>query len=140
LVAIFTKREIDSMLSQTRPARRIGPLLPCALLLACTSSYFRPKAAESLHCPEDQLQVEEKTAYSSKVTGCGKSDVIVLDGAGALISVRERAAFELSCASDSIEVIVIDPNLYGAAGCGKKITYRHFSGHGITAQAASVSQ
>jgi hypothetical protein len=128
------------MVNETRVACRTVFLLPCAILLACTSSYFRPKAAESLRCPEDQLQVEEKTAYSSKVMGCGKSDVIVLDGTGAFISVRERAAFELSCAGDSIEVTVIDPNLYGAAGCGKKITYRHFSGHGIIAQTASVPQ
>ena len=125
------------MINQTQLARRAGFLLPCVMLFACTSSYFRPKAAESLHCPEGQLQVEEKTAYSSLVTGCGKSDVIVMDGTGAFISVRERAAFELSCAGDSIEVTVLDPNLYGAAGCDKKITYRHFSGHGIVAQVAS---
>jgi len=124
------------MVNLTQVARA-GCLLPCLILVACTSSYFRPKAAESLRCPEGQLQVEEKTAYSSLVTGCGKSDVIVLDGTGALISVRERAAFELSCAADSIEVTVIDPNLYGATGCGKKISYRHFSGHGIVAQVAS---
>jgi hypothetical protein len=125
------------MVSQIQLARRTGFLLPCVILLACTSSYFRPKAAESLRCPEGQLQVEAKTAYSSLVTGCGKSDVIVLDGTGAFISVRERAAFELSCAADSIEVTVIDPNLYGASGCDKKITYKHFSGHGIVAQVSS---
>jgi hypothetical protein len=35
--------------------------------------------------------------------GHGKNDVIVMDGSGAFTSVRERAAFELSCPGDSIE-------------------------------------
>lgn len=125
------------MSSHARFVVRAGLVFSCVSLLACTSSYFRPKAAESLRCPEAQLQVEAKTAYSSLVTGCGKSDVIVMDGSGTFISVKERAAFELSCAADSIEVTVIDPNLYGATGCDKRITYRHFSGHGIVAQVAS---
>jgi hypothetical protein len=125
------------MVRQAQLVRRAGFLFPCAILFACSSSYFRPKAAETLHCPEDQLQVEAKTAYSSLATGCGKNDVIVMDGSGALTSVRERAAFELSCPGDSIEVTVIDPNLYGASGCGKKVTYKHFAGHGIVAQVAS---
>ena len=118
---------------------KVSVFLPALLVAAC-SSYVRPKAAQSLHCPEGQVQVEDKTAYSSLVTGCGKSDVIVLDGSGNYVSVRERAAFELSCEDKGIEVTVVDPNLYGASGCGKKMTYKHFPGHGIisdTTQAQS---
>jgi len=113
-----------------------GWLLSGVILMAACSSYFRPKAAQSLHCTESQLQEESKSAYSSLVTGCGKSDVIVLDGSGHFISIRERAVFDLSCAEDAIEVTVIDPNLYGASGCNKKIAYKHFPGHGVIADTA----
>lgn len=106
-----------------------------ALLLAGCSMSSRPKAAQTLHCPEAQLQVEGKTAFSELVTGCGRSDVIVLDR-GAYTSVLERAAFELSCPDKEIAVTVLDPSLYGATGCGRKISYKLIPRVGLIADTA----
>jgi len=108
-----------------------------ALLFVGCSVSPKPKAAQSLRCPEAQLQVEGKTAYSDLVTGCGKSDVIVLDKGGNYTSVRERAAFELSCADSEINVVALEPSLYGATGCGKKITYKFIYGVGLVANTAT---
>ena len=38
-------------------------------------------------------------------------------------TVKDRAAFDLDCPKDKIEVTNIGGTSYGASGCGKKATY-----------------
>ena len=87
----------------------------------------KPRAAATLHCPEEQISVQDNT-YSQIVSGCGKSDVLVYEGAQhAWSSLRERLAFELSCPDADIDVKIISPTLYGVTGCGKKVVYKYVS-------------
>ncbi|HEX3903890.1 MAG TPA: hypothetical protein VH853_13705 [Polyangia bacterium] len=109
-----------------------GGLLLVAGLASCWPSP-KPKAASTLKCPETQLVVESNTTYSDVVSGCGKSDVIVMEGGGKMSSLRERAIFELSCPDEQIAVTVLSSSLYGVTGCGKKVVYKYVPGVGIVA-------
>jgi hypothetical protein len=94
----------------------------------------KPKAASTLKCPEAQLVVQENTAYSSVVTGCGKSDVIVTEAGGKMMSsLRERVIFEFSCPDEQIQVTILSTSLYGVTGCGKKVMYKYAPYVGIVA-------
>jgi hypothetical protein len=93
----------------------------------------KPKAASTLKCPETQLVVQPNTTYSDVVSGCGKSDVIVMEGGGRMSSLRERVIFELSCPDEQIAVTVLSSSLYGVTGCGKKVMYKYVPGVGIIA-------
>ena len=93
----------------------------------------KPKAASTLKCPESQLIVHSNTTTSDIVTGCGKSDVIVMEPGGKTSSLRERVAFELSCPNEQIEVTILGTSLYGVTGCGKKMVYQSVPGVGIVA-------
>ena len=118
--------------------------LSLAVAIAATAAVFgciammspKPKASQTLKCPEAQLQVEPNTTYSDVVRGCGKADVIVMEGGGKFSSLRERAAFELSCPDDGLEVTILSPSLYGVTGCGKKIMYKYVPSVGIVADTA----
>lgn len=100
------------------------------LLVACFPSPA-PKAAQTLRCAEDSIQIEENTAYSHVATGCGKSDVMVLESGGKFSSLRERVAFELACADSEIKVTILSPSLYGVTACGKKIVYTYVPNVGV---------
>lgn len=99
----------------------------------------KPKAAQTLHCPEAQLTVEANSTYSDVVHGCGKSDVIVMEGGGKFSSLRERATFELSCPDEQLDVKILSTSLYGVTGCGKKVMYKYVTGVGIVADTAQES-
>jgi hypothetical protein len=92
----------------------------------------KPKAASTLKCPEAQLTIQPNSTYSDVVTGCGKSDVIVMEGGG-MSSLRERVVFELSCPDEQIDVKILSSSLYGVTGCGHKIMYKYVTGVGIMA-------
>jgi len=93
----------------------------------------KPKAASTLMCAESQLVVQGNGTHSDVVTGCGKSDVIVLEKGGNMSSLRERVVFELSCPNEQIVVTILSPSLYGVTGCGKKVMYKYVPGVGIVA-------
>lgn len=96
----------------------------------------KPKAASTLKCPESQLVVTPNTTYSDVVTGCGKSDVIAMEGDGKMSSLRERVIFELSCPDEQIDVRILSPSLYGVTGCGRKVMYKYVPGVGVVANTA----
>jgi hypothetical protein len=110
-------------------------LVPLIAIVGCFPSP-KPKAAATLKCPEDQLVVQANTTYSDVVTGCGKSDVIVMEGGGKMSSLRERVIFELSCADDQINIQILSSSLYGVTGCGKKVIYKYVPSVGIVADTA----
>jgi hypothetical protein len=112
-------------------AAKVAALMSVLLLAqACSGLGFppsRPKAASTLHCAEEQISIENNT-YSQIVTGCGKSDVLVYEGANRTwSSLRERLTFELSCPDADIDVKIISPTLYGVTGCGRKMVYKYIS-------------
>lgn len=121
--------------SQAGRRRALPRVLSVGLALTASACFPspKPKAASTLHCPEDQLTVEGNTTFSDVVTGCGKSDVIVTEGGGKMSSLRERAAFELSCPDSQIDVKILSPSLYGVTGCGKRIVYKYVPEVGIVA-------
>ena len=116
--------------------QRFSLVLSAAVLAAGCIASPKPKAAQTLQCPEDQLDVKSNTAYSDVVTGCGKSDVIVLEGGGEFSSLRERAAFELSCADSELNIQILSTSLDGVTGCGKKMVYKYVPYVGIVADTA----
>jgi len=67
------------------------------------------------------------------VTGCGKSDVIVMEGGGKMSSLRERVVFELSCPDEQIDIKILSTSLYGVTGCGHKVMYKYVTEVGIVA-------
>lgn len=122
-----------------RERRRVGPSLFVLGMTFTVAGCFaspKPKAASTLKCPESQLVVEPNTTYSDVVTGCGKSDVIVMEGGGKFSSLRERAIFELSCSDEQIKVAILSSSLYGVTGCGKKVMYKYVPEVGIVADTA----
>ena len=70
------------------------------------------------------------------VTGCGETDVLSYDN-GTWSSLRERAKFEMSCASGPIDITVLSKSLYGATGCDHKIVYKLVPYVGLVADTAS---
>jgi hypothetical protein len=120
------------------PGFRSAALLVIAVAApGCFASMSpKPKAAQTLKCPENQLVVQGNTTYSDVVTGCGKSDVIVVEGGGKFSSLRERVAFELSCPDEQIDVKILSTSLYGVTGCGKKVVYKYVPEVGIVADTA----
>jgi hypothetical protein len=107
-----------------------------ATFLGCAMWEPEPKAAATLNCPAEQIQIEENTAYSVVARGCGKADVIVMEGGGKASSLRERAAFEFSCPDADISVKILSTSLYGVTGCGKKVMYKYVPYVGIVADTA----
>src|SRR6185503_12554070 len=94
----MTSNDDLSFRKMGRLARLTAAVGAVATTFACIAMMSpKPKAAQTLQCPEAQLTVEPNTTYSDVVRGCGKADVIVMEGGGKFSSLRERAAFELSC-------------------------------------------
>jgi len=120
----------------------VAPLAAIVLVLEGCFPSPKPKAASTLKCPEAQLAVEDNSTGAQVVTGCGKSDVIVMEGAGKMTSLRERATFELSCPDEQIDLKVLSPSLFGVTGCGHKVMYKYVTNVGIvvdTAQSETIS-
>jgi hypothetical protein len=119
-----------------------APLAAIVLVLPGCFPSPKPKAASTLKCPEAQLAVEDNSTGAQVVTGCGKSDVIVMEGTGKMTSLRERATFELSCPDEQIDLKILSPSLFGVTGCGHKVMYKYVTNVGIvvdTAQSASTN-
>lgn len=88
-----------------------------------------PRAAQSLACNQGSITSEEVAYWTWVVTGCGKKDVLSLDGAGKYwTSLRDRAAFEMSCGVAELEITVIGGDSFGVVGCGKKAVYLYAQG------------
>lgn len=100
----------------------------------------KPKAAQTLGCPEEQLEVESNSTYSDVVTGCGKSDVIVQESGSKVSSLRDRAAFELSCDNAEIEVTILSSSIYGVSGCGQRVVYKYVPYVGIVSDTVAETQ
>jgi hypothetical protein len=127
----------DNVKMAGRLARLVAALGAVATTFACIAMMSpKPKASQTLQCPEAQLTVEANTTYSDVVRGCGKADVIVMEGGGKFSSLRERAAFELSCPDAQLTVTILSPSLYGVTGCGKKLIYKYVPSVGIVADTA----
>lgn len=125
-----------------RPASvlRVASVAPVALLAvlgaACIPA-VEPRAAESLACGEAEISREEY-GMTQVVNGCGKKDVLIFDGAqGQWVSLRERAAFELSCAREKLVVTMLDSTTFGVTGCDGKAVYKIDWMHGFVMSSAS---
>jgi hypothetical protein len=83
------------------------------------SSGYKAKAAQSLSCPESSL-----VKSGAQVRGCGRSDVLIqsFNDPTGFSSLREKAAFDMSCDIGELHVQVIGDS-YGVSGCDKKATY-----------------
>jgi hypothetical protein len=130
-------RNHDTRGAESRVSAWVVALGATATSLGCATWSPTPKAAATLNCPAEQIQVEESTAYSGDVVrGCGKADVIVQEADGKATSLRERAVFELSCRDADLEVTILSRSLYGVAGCGKKVMYKYVPKIGIIVDTA----
>jgi hypothetical protein len=108
-----------------------------ALSVASCIPSAKPKAAASLACGEDQVTMEDGYGMSQIASGCGKKDVVSYDGGkGGWSSLRERAAFEMSCGAGQLEVTILAQDVYGVTGCNKKVVYKNIPYVGITAETA----
>ncbi|MFO0612714.1 MAG: hypothetical protein U0414_09015 [Polyangiaceae bacterium] len=109
----------------------------CLAALALGACFFsgcaRPTnvAVRTLACPADSI--EYNTGTNPVVsTGCGRLDVIYHIGNDEWASLRERAAFDLGCSPQEIEVVRIDPMTFGVVGRGQRLVYKHVYGVGFT--------
>lgn len=112
---------------------RSGLLALFTLSVAACVPSSKPKAASSLACAEDQITTEG--AGLQIASGCGKKDVLRFDGSK-WSSLRERAAFEMSCSAGELEVTVLADDVFGVTGCNKKVVYKNVPYIGITAETA----
>ncbi len=104
------------------------------MMLQCAAGpSAKPKAASTLNCGQNQISIEEDPANVNMqvAKGCSKTDVMIFDARqNGWSSLRERAAFDLSCSSD-LAVMVMDRRTFGVAGCNKKATYVLSSSAGL---------
>jgi hypothetical protein len=112
---------------------RSGLVALVALGVAACVPSAKPKAASSLACSEDQITLDG--AGTTVASGCGKKDVLRFDGSN-WSSLRERAAFEMSCSAGQLEVTILADDVYGVTGCNKKVVYKNVPYIGITAETA----
>lgn len=128
-------------------------LLALTVLLTCCAcshtSAVGQRAVFDLNCPQEQVRVAEDPASDRLLaTGCGKtaryscrltemysqclrdpSEISGLDmgtgpsGATRRGAAENRAIVELGCPEEKIEVAELGHEVYGAKGCGKRISY-----------------
>jgi len=92
----------------------------------CGAPPLQPRAAQTLGCSADQIQSEQpfsENDYVKIVSGCGKKDVLDYSDRK-WNSLRDRAAYELSCDAGALEVTILSPDTYGVAGCDHKAVYK----------------
>jgi hypothetical protein len=73
----------------------------------------------TLQCPAEKIQFTK--VWRGKYTigsGCDKIDIVSGD-----TSLRNRAAFDLQCDAQSLNVVVIGEGSFGVAGCSRRATY-----------------
>lgn len=98
----------------------------CTLIApGCGVPSPKPKAAQSLACNADTIEIQGNDAeqYTAIATGCGKKDVLYPDN-GKWASLRESAATKLSCNPGDLEVKVVASDAFGVTGCGKNVVYK----------------
>lgn len=109
-----------------------GLLVMGIQLLACGGPSPKPKAAQSLGCPEKQIQVDT-TQGITMVTGCGKTDIMPYDnGRNQFVSLREQASYEMNCPGGELDVKLMTSMSYGVRGCGKRALYKLIPYVGLT--------
>ena len=108
-----------------------------AIVAGCGPSP-KPKAAQALACSKDQITYEDadRSGAAVIITGCGKKDILTLDN-GKWGSLRERAAFEMTCGAGELEVTAIESTVFGVTGCNRKIVYKWSPYVGVVVQTAS---
>jgi hypothetical protein len=125
----------------TACALGLSTMLLSALAAGCgpgKSQLLRAKAVTDLGCAEDKLATDNLIPYVENVSGCGKQDVYAWDGKlDRWISLRERAAFELGCDRNAIDITVLDTMTYGAAGCEQRVVYKFLWMEGFVANSAA---
>jgi hypothetical protein len=98
----------------------------CTLIaLGCGVPSPKPKAAQSLACNADTIEIQgnDSDQYTAIATGCGRKDVLYPDNRE-WASLREHAALEMSCGAGELEVNVVALDAFVVTGCGKKIVYK----------------
>jgi hypothetical protein len=87
----------------------------------CTPSLLAKVQSET-SC--ENLHQEHLGEYLEKVTGCGTEDVYGYDKAShSWRSLSERAAFDLRCTRDNLQVHHLGGREVGVIGCGRTATY-----------------
>ena len=98
-------------------------MLAAALVFAGCGPNVRPRAAGTLACKEDEIRFDSNVGVA---TGCGRTDALHYDfPTASWSSLRERAAFDMTCDRNALVVTVIDQDTFGVVGCGHKATYKH---------------
>jgi len=95
-----------------------------------------PKAASALGCSKEQVAVEDVNGYVKIASGCGKKDVLSYDG-DKWGSLRERAAFELTCGQPELEITVLSNDTFGVTGCDRKAVYKYAPYVGVVLESTS---
>lgn len=111
LAAVHLRRRVDGPLldidARGPKDASVRAAFSFSLLVLVGCSNLGPRASLSLGCPESQVSLDGVTA-----TGCGRTDVFHSDD-GQWVSLRERAAFDLDCARDSLEVVPLTAETFG---------------------------
>jgi len=104
-------------------------------LTACMKPTSTPKAAQTLSCDEDDIQTS--AVGPIRITsGCGKKDVIVHDPTkDDWVSLRERAAFDLTCDMATLEIAEVGDTKFGVSGCGQTALYKFVPTSGFVREA-----
>jgi hypothetical protein len=95
------------------------------------------RAPNDLSCSVNEMKFTNMSGPALQlVEGCGKSDVYIKFFGGDWVPLRERAAFDLSCKKENVQVTVLDPLTYGTTGCDRKATYKVDWHHGFVMNSA----
>ena len=81
------------------------------------------RAAQTLACNKAQIESEAVGHGAWVATGCGKTDVLSTNDGSKWTSLREQAAFQLSCGAGELVITQIGNDTFGVVGCGKKASY-----------------
>lgn len=121
---------------------RTTKMLALAAISACSvacggKAELRAKAmADLAPCPEASIETSGSTWTNlGEAKGCGKENRYVYTDAG-WVSALDRAHFELSCKKEELTVHVMNYNMVGVSGCGKKAVYLLRNGNWLMNSAA----
>jgi hypothetical protein len=94
-------------------------------------------ASREMHCPEDSLvpaflESSEKNLHLYRVAGCNVTFNVLLHCIGVCLWVEmpdKRAAQELGCPSEQLQMKYVGGGGYSYSGCGKSGTWVHKANH-----------
>jgi hypothetical protein len=117
---------------------RLGLLAAIGMMsVSCIPPSPTPKAAQVLSCSNDQVEWHNITG-GVLASGCGKLDVLTYDDAkGVWASLRERAAFEMTCGASELSLTELGADTFGVTGCGHKLVYKSVMYVGLVVQSSS---